>query len=58
MSRPNIVIFNPDEMRADTMAHLGNPAAVTPNLDRFASEDGISIRNAFCQNPGVLKNFF
>ena len=30
--RPHIIIFNPDEMRADALAHLGNPAAVTPNL--------------------------
>lgn len=28
--RPNIIIFNPDEMRADAMSHLGNPAAMTP----------------------------
>lgn len=30
--RPNIVIINQDQMRADSMAHLGNPASVTPNL--------------------------
>ena len=49
--RPNIIIFNPDEMRADTMSHLGNPAAHTPFLDSFAMEDAVSFRNAFCQNP-------
>ncbi len=49
--RPHIIIFNPDEMRADTMAHLGNPAAITPNLDEFARTDGVSFRHAFCQNP-------
>ena len=49
--RPNIVIFNPDQMRADALAHLGNPASITPNLDRIAREDGVSFRNAFCQNP-------
>lgn len=49
--KPNIIIFNPDEMRADAMAHLGNPAAVTPNLDRFAQEDAVSFANAYCQNP-------
>ena len=49
--RPNIIIFNPDEMRADTLSHLGNPAAVTPNLDRFAQTDAVSFSNAFCQNP-------
>lgn len=49
--RPNIVIFNPDEMRWDTMGHMGNPAAVTPNLDRMAGTDGVSFSHAFCQNP-------
>lgn len=48
--RPNIVIINPDQMRADSMSHLGNPAAVTPNLDELA-KDGVSFAHAFCQNP-------
>lgn len=51
MKRPNIVIFNPDQMRADSMAHLGNPASVTPNLDSFAREDAVSFRNAYSQSP-------
>ena len=49
--RPNIVIFNPDQWRGDVLAHMGNPAAVTPNLDRVAATDGVSFRHAFCQNP-------
>lgn len=49
--RPNIVIFNPDQWRADVMGHLGNPAAVTPFLDRLATTEAVSFRNAFCQNP-------
>ena len=48
--RPNIVIINPDQMRADSLAHLGNPASFTPTLDRLAAE-GVSFRSAFCQNP-------
>lgn len=48
--RPNIVIINPDQMRADSMFHMGNPASVTPHLDRLA-EEGVSFSNAFCQNP-------
>ena len=51
MKRPNIIIFNPDEMRADALAHLGNPAAITPNLDSFARTDAVSFSNAYCQNP-------
>ncbi|MCI9046062.1 MAG: sulfatase-like hydrolase/transferase [Hungatella sp.] len=49
--RPNIIIFNPDEMRWDTMGHMGNPAAVTPFLDRFAKTEAVSFSNAYCQNP-------
>lgn len=49
--RPNIIIFNPDQMRADSMGHLGNRAAITPFLDEFARTEGVSFRNAFCQNP-------
>ena len=49
--RPNILVFNPDQMRADALAHLGNPAAKTPYLDHFAKTEGVSFRNAFCQNP-------
>ncbi len=47
----NILIFNPDEMRADTMGHLGNRAGVTPNLDAMVQTDAVSFENAFCQNP-------
>lgn len=49
--RPHIIIFNPDEMRADAMSHLGNPAAVTPVLDAFAAQESVSFRHAYCQNP-------
>ncbi len=49
--RPHIIIINPDEMRADAMAHMGNPAAITPHLDTFARTEGVSFSNAFCQNP-------
>ena len=49
--RPHILIFNPDQMRADALAHLGNPASSTPFLDSFARTEAVSFRNAFCQNP-------
>lgn len=49
--RPNIILFNPDQMRADALHHLGNPAAITPTLDHMAAEEAVSFRNAFCQNP-------
>ena len=49
--KPNIIIFNPDEMRADTMGHLGNDGACTPFLDELSRTDAVSFRRAFCQNP-------
>ncbi|MCY3796789.1 MAG: sulfatase-like hydrolase/transferase [Chloroflexi bacterium] len=49
--QPHIIIFNPDQWRGDVMGHLGNPAAVTPNLDRIIEHDAVSFRQAFCQNP-------
>ena len=49
--RPNIIIFNPDQMRADSLAHLGNSASKTPFLDEFARTEAVSFRNAYCQNP-------
>ena len=48
--KPNIVYFVADQMRCDSMAHMGNPASITPNLDSIL-EDGISFENAYCQNP-------
>ncbi len=50
MSKPNIIIFNPDQMRADALHHLGNEAAYTPTMDMLC-EEGVSFENAFCQNP-------
>jgi arylsulfatase A-like enzyme len=48
---PHILIFNPDQWRGDVMGHLGNPTAVTPNLDAIVKNDSVSFTNAFCQNP-------
>ena len=50
-SKPHIIIFNPDEMRADVMSHLGNRAMITKNLDRLALHDGVSFSRAYCQSP-------
>ncbi|WEG11205.1 sulfatase-like hydrolase/transferase [Pullulanibacillus sp. KACC 23026] len=51
MKKPHIVIFNPDQWRGDVMGHLGNQAAVTPNLDQIIQEEAVSFQNTFCQNP-------
>ena len=50
MTKPNILYFVADQMRADSQHYLGNPASVTPNLDALV-EDGVGFRNAYCQNP-------
>jgi len=34
--RPNIVLFVPDELRADALACYGNPVVRTPHFDRLA----------------------
>ncbi len=51
MKQSNILIFNPDQWRGDVAGYLGNPAAVTPALDRIVREDGVAFAQAFCQNP-------
>jgi arylsulfatase A-like enzyme len=48
--RPHIVIFNPDQWRWDVLGHMGNPAALTPNLDAMVQRDAVSFSHAFCQN--------
>lgn len=48
--RPHIIIFNPDQWRGDVLGHMGNPAGMTPVLDRFVETEAVSFRNAFCQN--------
>jgi arylsulfatase A-like enzyme len=50
-NKPHIVIFNPDQWRGDVMGHMGDAAAVTPNLDAIVKTDAVSFRHAFCQNP-------
>ncbi len=48
--KPNLLLFVADQMRCDSLSHMGNPASKTPNLDSLL-EDGVSFRNAYCQNP-------
>jgi arylsulfatase A-like enzyme len=49
--RPDILIFNPDQWRGDVLGHAGNPAAVTPVIDRLVETEAVSFTRAFCQNP-------
>jgi arylsulfatase A-like enzyme len=47
----NLLIFNSDQWRGDTLGHLGHPAVLTPNIDRLVGSEAVSFSNAFCQNP-------
>lgn len=49
--RPHVIIFNPDQWRGDVLGCHGNGAARTPNIDKLVTEDAVSFRSAFCQNP-------
>lgn len=49
-NQTNFVYFVADQMRSDSLHHLGNPASITPNLDALSIE-GMSFENAYCQNP-------
>lgn len=49
--KPHLLIMNADQWRGDMMGHYGDPAAVTPNLDRFAETDAVSFSQTYCQNP-------
>ena len=48
--RPNIVLFFPDEMRADSLACYGNPVTRTPNFDSLAQQ-GTRFSNCHVQYP-------
>jgi len=48
--RPNIIIFMPDEMRADSLGCYGNVVSKTPNFDRLARE-GTLFANCHVQFP-------
>lgn len=50
MKKSNVIMFVADQMRCDSLHHMGNTASMTPNLDTLA-EEGISFSNAYCQNP-------
>jgi len=50
MPRPNILIFMPDQLRADSLGCFGNPVARTPNIDALARR-GTRFANAYVNHP-------
>jgi arylsulfatase A-like enzyme len=49
MGRPNLLLFMPDQLRADSVGGFGNPVIRTPNIDRLAI-DGMRFDQAFGQH--------
>jgi arylsulfatase A-like enzyme len=49
-SKPNLILFFPDELRADALSCFGNPVCRTPNFDRLAQE-GARFANCHVQYP-------
>jgi arylsulfatase A-like enzyme len=50
MTRPNILIFMPDQLRADALGAFGNPLAHTPNIDALAAR-GTRFTQFFANHP-------
>lgn len=49
-TRPNFVVFVPDQLRADAVGAFGNPHVSTPHLDELAAR-GTRFTNAYVQHP-------
>ncbi len=47
--RPNLLLFMPDQLRADGVGCFGSDVASTPNIDALASE-GVRFEQAFAQH--------
>ena len=50
INRPNVLIIQPDQHRADVMGCAGNAIVETPNLDKLAAE-GVRFTNAASASP-------
>lgn len=48
--KPNLIVFLPDQQRADTLACYGAPRTLTPNLDRLASQS-FAFQRAYVAQP-------
>lgn len=48
--RPNLILYIPDELRAESIACYGNHVVKTPNIDKLASE-GVRFEQCHVQNP-------
>jgi arylsulfatase A-like enzyme len=48
--RPNIIWYMPDQWRGQALGSMGDPNAVTPNLDRMA-KNGLQFTNTIANSP-------
>jgi arylsulfatase A-like enzyme len=48
--RPNVVVFVPDQLRADAVGAFGNTVVSTPYIDALAAR-GVRFDNAYAQHP-------
>ena len=48
--KPNLVVFMPDELRAESIACYGNPVVKSPSMDRLARE-GTRFSHCYVQFP-------
>ncbi len=49
-SKPNLIVFLPDQQRADTLACYGAKRALAPNLDKLASQSFV-FQQAYVTQP-------
>ncbi|NJN52073.1 MAG: sulfatase-like hydrolase/transferase [Gammaproteobacteria bacterium] len=50
MTRPNILIIMPDQLRADCVGCFGNPLIATPHIDALAQR-GTRFTQAYANHP-------
>ena len=53
--RPNILLFMPDQLRADCVGAFGNPVVQTPNVDALARR-GVKFENAYAQHSVCVQS--
>lgn len=50
-NQPNLIIFMPDQLRAESLGCYGHPLVKTPNIDRFAAQ---GVRFSHCMTAAPL----